>query len=490
MATAYNPDTGETLELQDGAWVPVANTDVPDPAALAAMPENPASTFSANPLDKNFLGVTWPGEGPVSMLDAMPPIIAAPVHGLLTSKSAIQGSAAMGALAAPVVDTVSFAAKKAGELVSGAAGGALDTLEGALKPFGLGNAVAVPRSRWETKRTLDALRERESLVTDAMKMGSKGAGAEAVPARARSGLLDATTFEERLGLPAGTLSETQRRDLDQLVDPSGQLVNEIRLARDKEMTDLYTGAAGAEALAKLKQTHTAYTDTITEAAGIPRGTVADKGALSAANETTGLEIDDIMRERFPDDVLQMDPKRPVSDVIGSADTSKKTASILKKYGVIKQVDDGWEDVATLPATQLTEVRTMLKKEAEAATEAGETARSQTAQAALNRLDDMIEEGMPAEVKDQLAQMRFKYRVGKRLEKPGVIKEGQVDPGAFGKSWTHGSSKNKRMYDELAVLSDTAQEMLRVKNAGNTATRVIEDAGAGVGGSVLGKILGR
>lgn len=489
---AVDDATGTPIIFQGGEWVEDTGTS---PDVPIATPENftggaPAEqSTSWNPLDKEFAGVTWPGEGPLSMLDAAPPIIA-PVHGLMTSKTAIRAGAEMGALATTIVDTVSYAAKKASELVSGTASGALDTVE-KLLPGGLDRLVSVPRERYAARQMLEQLRSREDLVTSALKMGNKSMGAAAVPQRARPGLLDSATFEESLGLPSGTLSPTMRRDLDQLVDPSGQLVNDTRLARDAEMESLYTKSAGPDALAKLKQTQTAYTNKIAELAGVPRGTVPDKGAISAANETTGLEIDDIMRERFPDDVLQMNPDRPVSAVLGAADTSKDTATLLKKYGVIKQNADGeWEDVASLPATQLTEVRTKLKKQAEAATEAGDNIKAQTSNAALNRLDDMIEEAMPDDVKDQLAKLRFKYRVGKRLEKPGVIKEGQVDPGAFGKSWTHGSSKNKRMYDDLAILSDTAQEMTRVKHAGNSATRVIEGAGAGIGESIVGKILGR
>lgn len=472
MRTATNPETGEKVQFDEasGEWVPMAAPDWQSP-------EDVPSADMAGPdteLPSGALGLTWPGEGPLSMLDAAPPIIAAPVHGLMTSRAAVRAGAEVGAAASAVVDPIAKALSAATDAVKGKPIDAALWL-GEKVPGYIGQKSAQAGAARNTKELLQQVRGQVASVPSA---GSAGA-----VQRARPGLLASDDLAQKLGLPDDVLSDAQRADLDQAVDVTGKLRGDIKKARAAEMEALYTGAAGPKALENLAKVRTGYTNKIISEAGFPEGVIPDPGAISDVRRAAGREIGQVLEERFPSDIVTMVPEHSVSRVIASetADEAAPALKLLKNYGAVKEGADGEiVDAADMSLKNYQRLRTELEKLSSTTKNNGVRG---VADSLLARMDATAYEGLDDIGKEALSNARYRYKILSKLQEPGVITNGEINPKSFGKQWMRGESKNMRHFNELATLSDTVSEVTQTATPGTTGKRAIDAVGEGVVGVV-------
>jgi len=479
MTTAYNPDTGETLELQGNQWVPVqaqqaapANSDVPMGGVLSA-PEGsvPADTSS----------ITWPGNGPMDMLGAINPAFG----GTTGVAAGVQGLAAAAGRYAPVasavsatVDPIARAATAAGDLVKGAIPEAATELAmnvGSKLPY-VGDAFGRGATRIKNQQLLKL----------AESGGAQSVGAAAAaPVRARSSLYDPKQLAEQLGITEDAITPAQRAMLSYTETQADTLAPKIGQALEGERNAVYQGTAPESVVSSWRGLDTAFTKKVATEAGIPYGQVADPGIISETRRAVGQDIGKALEENFPTDFVTLKPDYSLSRMVGAhTDTEVAPAKrVLENYGLLK---DG-EDVADVSLQRFTKA----KAELEAISQ--KTSNPQV-QAATNKiiqqLDNNAIDGMADIDKEWYSKLKYRYKILSKMQEPGVVSpDGMINPKSFGKQWTRGESKNMRHMNELATLSDTINAVTSKATAGTTGGRSLATDVAPAAGSAVGRLLG-
>jgi hypothetical protein len=237
----------------------------------------------------------------------------------------------------------------------------------------------------------------------------------------------------------------------------------------------------------LQAVKTAYTNKVIADAGIPGGFVPDPAVVSEYRRAAGQQIGQVLQDNFPDDVVKLLPDQSLAQVIGAntKDEAAPTLKLLKNYGAVKGEGDEIVDATDMSLHNYQRLRTELEKLTSTTKNQGI---KQTAESVLSRLDATAYEGMDDAGKEALGQARYQYKILSKLQEPGVIKDGQIDPGAFQRHWTRGESKNMRQFDELARLSDTARDVLMTASPGTTGKRTIEAVGDAAVGAIANTFL--
>lgn len=497
---AYNEQTGETLELVDGEWVPErAPQQAPaDPDVPTATPENftggaPVDEgISLNPLNKEFLGVTWPGEsGALSMLGAINPAfggttgVAAGVQGLSAAAgrsapvaAAMTRTADMaGSAVNAVVDPIVKAATYATELVKNSPPVDMTmSLAQHLPVFGA--AAGRQSSRIKSEKLLQ-------LAQQGGRAQSAGAMA-ATPLRVHPTLATSDELAAQLGMDVGSLTPTQRAMLDQTQGTYDELADPISNALRGESEAVFAGNAGEDVKGAWDTVQRQFARKITDDAGLNSRQGITLSAVSERRKEVGSQIGQMLDEKFPSSVVPLNPDYSLKLAVkgGSAgDESKEAAKILEKWGLLQ---DG-EDVLDAPLRNVQSAKRELDALSEVANKPGVT---QNADEIIRRLDNNLIDGLEEIDRNYYSKLKYQYRILSKLREPGVVDDfGKINPKSFNKQWLKGESPNSRHLNEFARLADTVNLITPRSTAGTTGARTLAGDLAPEAGAAVGRLIG-
>ena len=475
-------DAGERVALQGGQWVPVqaqaANADVPMvEAAPAQDPLAPKQTSSTE-----VLGMQMPAEGLLDQLGAFNPAFA----GTLGIGQAAKGMAAQAGRVLPAMQAVGDALPsvsgitsrigleipQAGSLESGG-NRAVDVLRavGAKLPY-FGEGIDASNQAITAKNMT-------ARIQDTLRM-TQGEGA-----RMREGLLDSGRLANQLGIDPSLLTPAARNTLDMPATMAGEYGPKLQQARQAEDRAMGLGGPGAELMRENAQTiKSAYTGKIMDAFQMEPGVAPDPKMISQMTRQAGSDIDRALTDYFPDAVVRFDPEDSFAEIIGMSTKNQAAPAlkILEDLGAVTRGADGQlADSPAMPLQRYQQLRTALTSLSD---KSPNSTVADVANSLLQRVDATAYKGMGEEGKAALSDARFRFRIGKRLEKPGVVKDGTIDPAAFAREWSRGEPSGMRQFNELATLSDTVREVTATKaHTGNTLERGL----SAVSGDVIGTL---
>jgi len=443
-------DQGERLALVGGAWVPVQaqpqDQDVPMPEA-----PQPADPLAPATDSTEFMGMQWPGNGPLDSLAAFP--VLGDAGGLETAVNAVRG-------AVPMVTRAAGAVGGAGERAAQMLGrGAAEVAPGDGYAFGMtGRLPPAPPAAPEIASA--------ATMADRVlgKMGEAAAVADDAP-RWREGLHTAEELDQ-LGIPM--LPGRRAALTAKANDPDAIARAEAQMLRE-DTFGAAGGPIGANHMAAMAQTKKFLDEAVAGAAGLPRGVAFDGPMISQRMAEVGDTMSEIGRDAGWIKFDQGDIGR-MKEMVDSLSESqavplRRQVAALEKYA---------GEYGTVSGQEYQNVYSRLNK----MTQAGE---DQEKIAGAVELMKSMEDSLALNLtKDQLAalkQARYQYRILSRMKKPGAINEdGSINPRSFRRSWAKGTSPSSRRADPIGKLTETV-DMLTQKRAhtGNTLQRFFDNA---------------
>jgi len=453
MATAYNEQTGQTLQLDEQAnqWVPIANPDVPAGGELQA----PAGSV---PVEGN-VGYQGPGNSPLDMLGAFNPAFAG-TTGVAAGMQGLRAAAGAAPLTAPLTNAIA----RGGDMALQTAAGAGRNLMGAAERLPMvGSDIATINRNRSGNQILERVMQQVNT--------SPSAGSAGNAQRVREGLLSSDDFARQIGIDPNVLSPVQRADLDQTIG-NPQLRAEIDKMRKLEAEGFYNKQLPQQALDNNELVKRQYTNTLLERAGLDPQFAPDPAKISETRRAAGREIGRIVDENYPSDIVSLDTgSGSLVKYLDaqSPDQARPALKILMDKGLVRENAEGvLEDV---PQVSLTRFREAMDNIGDLTRRTEDPLSRQVASGIDGRLAGTLYEGMDAESKQLLSQARLQYRLLSEFQRPGGVRpDGLINPISFGKAFMRGESKNMRDFNDIAVMSDTAASLTRQANAGTSAIR--------------------
>lgn len=468
MTTAYNPQTGERLELQDGQWVPVASQqvmptgadpDVPPGGELTAPPAVDEG-ISLNPLNKEFLGVTWPGDmGAVGMLPALPmsgtmgaaggiterlPGMLAQVRANPVSSKIAELSRGNPILAEAVSDAAIAAPSKAGELVQKFA---------EIIPGVQGRNIA---------------KEGKNILNEIAPTIGQGP-------RFLKDLPDTARVAEWLGVSPTAFPAGSRAMLDVSAKDAARLTPRIEAQMLREQTQRYAtgGEVGGEGIAAI---NSALATKLANMAGM-EGTGLSQAGANVAKKTIGAKMDEVGKAYFKPFEI---PEESIQPIMASIDSGqrKALAAFMDKRDVLKPITsfDQYKKIegaiGSLIRSSGPEKAVPLRNLGSVVREAGEAALGPEGAAAMQPLN-------------------AQYRAASVLASKGVIgSTGKLNINSVRNAWGKGTTIGAKATGEVDTMLEAIQRATTSGvNAGTTGARTIEDVATGAVRAGLSSVTG-
>lgn len=428
-------ESGERVQLTADGWQPLqaqpANADVP----MVGQPEPYQDPTAPSQTDwKNFGGVTWPGNNPLDMLGAINPSFA----GATGTAQAIRGMATRASAAAP--------AMQAG---SGIVGRAVQGVQDI--------AAMMPESQIAQRM---GMQQPGARASERVLQSMNAAGAETAPTRYHQGLYAPDELEALTGV---RLSAGQADQLAARADDPEQ-IRRAMLRRSMEDTVGQAGGIAGDTWNQQRNALRGALDTaVRQRTGIPTNVALDDGIIGQALTNVGDEIGGFAQQagtiRFtPDDFKTMttDIKALIPD------------KEVKLQGIIDDITKMQGDRGYITGEQYQDMHSLVGKMAQTPDlmkPAGDL---------MKQMEDVMGRQLTEAAQNELRQARYKYRILKRLKKPGVVgPDGSINPRSFGRSWNKGTSDKLHSKDELGKLAETIDTLISpTQHTGNTLQRFI------------------
>jgi len=466
MTTAYNPSTGERIELVNGEWVPiaaaqvmpaVADPDVP-PGGMLSATEPPADQFSVNPLNKDFLGIQWPGDsGALGMLAALPVSGSMGAIGGLTSR--------LGGMAAQVRASPIAAMAKTNPILAEAAGEAAVVAPSKVGQFSKRMAEnIIPGVQGK-----NISKEGSAILNEiAPTIGQGPRALEALPDTAR--------VAEWLGVAPTAFPAGSRAMLDVAASDAARLTPRIEAQMLREQAQRYAsgGEVGSEGISSI---NTALATKLGNMAGMPEGTALSQAGANVAKKAIGKQMDEVGKAHFTPFEIGEDAVKPIMASIDPGQ-QKALASFIDARGVLKPIEsfDQYKKIegaiGRLIRSSGPEKAVPLRELGSVVREAGEAALGPEGAALLQPLN-------------------AQYRAAATLAKPGVLgSTGKLNLNSLRKAWDQGTTIGSKATGEVTTMLEAIQRATTSGvNAGTTGARSMEDVATTAVKAGLGSITG-
>jgi hypothetical protein len=380
------------------------------------------------------------------------------------------------ALAAGVaMSPLGLPAVMAGEGVLGAAQSPRDPLTGAAIGAGTVGGLAVGGRLLQAaaqQAPMPALgitgRQIDNSTATGRVLGAMDqAAAPAGGPRVHEGLLTADELEVATGT---RLSTGRRMQLEALAGNPEQIQAAMRQRYVEDLRGKQGGWLGEQQVTEVNQLRGALDDAVRQATGIPQGVAFNDAVVGQQLRVVGDEIGQVMNQVQWVEV----PRETIGEMTEAlASRTKQAAGPVKTQ--VEEMQRLMDEQGHLTSGQYQDVYRKLGK----IVEAQEGGTALLAEQVRKQLEDVVEKQAGAAVKQQLQQARYKYRVLKRLMKPGAVgPDGSINAQSFRRSLQKGTSDKRKGTDPIAKLAETINTVTApTVHTGNTLQRFIDTARA-------------
>jgi hypothetical protein len=293
------------------------------------------------------------------------------------------------------------------------------------------------------------------------------AAAPAGGPRVHEGLLTADELEAATGVP---LSTGRRLQLEALANEPHQITAAMRQRYVEDLRGKQGGWLGEQQITEVNALRGALDDAVRDVTGIPRGVAFNDSVIGQQLKVVGDEIGQVM-----DQVQWVNVPRETLNEMTEALASRTRQAAGPVATHVKEMQRLMDEQGHLTSGQYQDVYRKLGK----IVEAQEGGTALLAEQVRKQLEDVVEKQAGAAVKQQLQQARYKYRVLKRLMKPGAVgPDGSINAQSFRRSLQKGTSDKRKGSDPLAKLAETINAVTApTVHTGNTLQRFIDTARA-------------
>lgn len=309
--------------------------------------------------------------------------------------------------------------------------------------------------------------------------------------RVHEGLLTADELEAMTGQP---LTAGQRMQLEARANNPAEIEAAMRKRYTEDLLGKQGGYFGQKVMESTNALRAALDDQVRRVTGIPKGVAFNEGVIGDQLKLVGDDIGNLMDQvgwvKIDDDAIgamqdrlkmmsadareplqsQLDELRQRMDSQGHV-TGEQYQTVYRMLGIAAQQSDSAPGISQVVAEQMRKT-----------------------------MEDALEESAGKTVRDALQAARYKYRILKRLGKPGAVgRDGSINVTSFRRSLQKGMSDKRKGKDPIARLAETiatvtdptvhtGNTLYRAGNwgrqAGNSMTTPQGAASALTGGGVM------